>query len=148
MIHKTGNGRFWIFCFSMGCFLLPVVQCFAASAGGSSANFLKLGAGARYLPLSQAAVAQAEDVNALYWNPALLSRVKGSSLTLMHMSYAEFVNYQYFAYGQHMGRSGALAASAAPTGSTVGSPTVFTTRKPAWQSLLRRKKPPNSGLLM
>ena len=40
------------------------------------------------------------------------------------------------------------AAFAAATGSTFGSPTVFTPRKPGWQSLANRKKPPNTELLM
>jgi hypothetical protein len=37
---------------------------------------------------------------------------------------------------------------AALTGSTFGSPMVFTTMRPDWQSFRRRKNPPNIGLLM
>ncbi len=40
------------------------------------------------------------------------------------------------------------AALAAATGSTFGSPTVLTPRNPDWQSLAKRKKPPNTELLM
>ena len=67
-------------------------------AGTASANFLKLGVGARTLAMGETGTATADDVNALYWNPANLSLVKQGSLSLMQNAYAESISYQYAAY--------------------------------------------------
>ena len=67
-------------------------------AGTASANFLKLGVGCRYLAMGETGTAAADDVNALYWNPANLSLVKQGSLTLMQNAYADSVSYQVAAY--------------------------------------------------
>ncbi|MFN0117896.1 MAG: PorV/PorQ family protein [Elusimicrobiota bacterium] len=65
------------------------------AAGTSSAQFLKLGAGAKAAALGEAAVSVTDDVTAAYWNPAGLSKVESTELALMQNSYLVDTNYQY-----------------------------------------------------
>lgn len=55
---------------------VPARAVLTADAGGSSGQFLQLGAGARALGMGEAMVAAAEGPDALYWNPAGLSRMR------------------------------------------------------------------------
>ena len=90
----------------------------SGGAGTCTAQFLKIGAGARGLAMGGAFTAVADDATAVYWNPAGLNRVKEKSAALMHslwlentsnswVSYAHpasFGNFgagvQYFSYGK------------------------------------------------
>ena len=47
----------------------------SGSRGTTTANFLKLGAGARAEAMGGAYAAVADDATALYWNPAGLTRI-------------------------------------------------------------------------
>lgn len=90
-----------------------------SKAGTSAFSFLKIGVGARPLGLGGAYVSVAEDANALYWNPAGISQLKGQQLTLSYVNYlldihSGFVGYvlprddrlwlgaalNYFSYGE------------------------------------------------
>lgn len=53
----------------------PARAALTSDVGGSSGQFLQLGAGARALGMGEAMVAAAEGPDALYWNPAGLSRM-------------------------------------------------------------------------
>jgi hypothetical protein len=50
----------------------------------------------------------ADDATALYWNPAALTLIPGRSATFMHAPYIESSFFDYAAYGQNMGQSGAF----------------------------------------
>ncbi len=52
--------------------------------GGSGANFLRLEQGARPLGMGGAFVGLADDADAVYWNPAGLSRLRYPQLTFTH----------------------------------------------------------------
>jgi hypothetical protein len=54
----------------------PARAALTSDVGGSSGQFLQLGAGARALGMGEAMVAAAENPDALYWNPAGLSRMR------------------------------------------------------------------------
>jgi hypothetical protein len=84
---------------------------FKKSAGTTAAAFLKLGVGARYLAMGETGAATADDANALYWNPARLSRVTDSSLSLMYSAYLDSVKYQFAGYAQPVPRLGAVGLS-------------------------------------
>ncbi|MFH1415145.1 MAG: PorV/PorQ family protein [Elusimicrobiota bacterium] len=66
----------------------------------SGANFLKFGIGARPLGMGGAYVAVADDVNALWWNPAGIAVMKDREITLMHNEVGEDVYHQFLAYTQ------------------------------------------------
>lgn len=61
----------------------------------SSAQFLKLGAGARAAAMADAFSSVADDVTAAYWNPAGLTRLHESQIALMQNSALLDTNYQY-----------------------------------------------------
>lgn len=78
-----------------------------SARGGSTAQFLRLGAGARATGMGEAHSAVADDASALYWNPAAMVQVEKRSVTLMHAEYLDSVSYDYGAFAQNLGRNGA-----------------------------------------
>ena len=79
--------------------------------GTTSAQFLKLGVGARAIALGGSFVAEASDLSALYWNPAGLAKLRGNALQLAHTEYLAEINYNFAAFGANMGDLGTLAFS-------------------------------------
>ncbi len=79
--------------------------------GTTSAQFLKLGVGSRAIALGGSYVSLANDLSALYWNPAGLSSIQGSTVQLAHTDYLAGVNYNFAAFGTSLGTAGVLAAS-------------------------------------
>lgn len=65
------------------------------AAGTASAQFLKLGAGARAAGMGDAYVAVADDVTGAYWNPAGLAQVETPEVALMHNDWLVDTQYQY-----------------------------------------------------
>lgn len=63
-------------------------------AGSSAASFLKLGAGARAGAMADSFSAIADDVHAVYYNPAGLSQLRGTQLAGAHTSFIQDVNYE------------------------------------------------------
>ena len=83
----------------------------AASAGTSSAQFLKIASGARGAALGEAYSALANDAFALDWNPAGLIYVKNNSMAFMHSPYLADTYADYFAYAETAGDVGAWGVS-------------------------------------
>ena len=79
--------------------------------GATAGQFLKLGVGARPIALGGAFVAQANDLSAMYWNPAGLARLSGASVQLAHTRYLADITYNFAAFGTSLGNAGTLAAS-------------------------------------
>ncbi len=79
--------------------------------GTTAAQFLKLGVGARAVSLGGTFVAQANDLSALYWNPAGLSNLNGSAVQLARTDYLAGVNYNFAGFGTSLGNIGTIAAS-------------------------------------
>src|SRR3989338_1226409 len=67
----------------------------ADSDGSSSANFLKIGVGARAVGLGGAYTAIAEGASAAYWNPAGISGQEQWELLSMYGSWLAGATYQY-----------------------------------------------------
>jgi hypothetical protein len=82
------------------------------NAGTSGAVFLKMGAGARPTAMGNAFVGIADDVNAVYFNPAGLASLERPELTALQTQWIEGINYNFGAYA-HPLASGVLAFSAA-----------------------------------
>ncbi len=74
----------------------------AEAAGTSAAQFLKMGAGARAASMGNAYTAVADDVTAGYWNPAGLSQITESQISVMHNEGLVDTKYEYFAAATRM----------------------------------------------
>jgi len=79
--------------------------------GTTSAQFLKIGVGARPISLGGAFVAEASDLSAIYWNPAGLAQLQGGSFDLAHTQYIAQIDYSYAGLGLNLGNLGTVAAS-------------------------------------
>lgn len=74
--------------------------------------FLNIGVDAAAFGLSNAVVAQTQDVNAIYWNPAGLVNVKDSEVALMHAAYfANIAQYEHLAYARTIDNRSAIGVS-------------------------------------
>ncbi|MCB4791989.1 MAG: PorV/PorQ family protein [Elusimicrobia bacterium] len=67
-------------------------------AGTSTAQFLKLGAGARAAGMGEAFAGMADDSTSIYWNPAGLVRARTKSLSMMHAAWFEEMSYDWLSY--------------------------------------------------
>lgn len=72
-------------------FIIASVSIFAQSAGNSGLAFLKMGFGARNIAMGDAGAAAANDVTALFYNPARLSGQTGNEILLMHNEWIQGV---------------------------------------------------------
>src|SRR5688572_5651049 len=70
--------------------------------GTSGAQFLKIGPGARPVGMGEAFTGVADDVHAIYWNPAGLATLKKPELTGMHMQWFQDVSYEHVAFAYPM----------------------------------------------
>jgi hypothetical protein len=67
-------------------------------AGTSAAAFLKIGPGARPVGMGEAYTGVADDIHAIYWNPAGLGRLERPELTGMHMQWFQDIQYEFAAF--------------------------------------------------
>jgi hypothetical protein len=83
----------------------------SSDEGSSGAQFLKLGAGARAEGMAEAYTALPTEADAVYWNPAAMSRIERRSLSLMNSVLPAGINYNFLGYGQRLTPSYAFGAS-------------------------------------
>jgi len=74
------------------------------SRGTSGAAFLKIGPGARPAAMGEAYSAVADDIHAVYYNPAGLARVGAWELTGMHDRYFQGLDYNFIAFAVPVSR--------------------------------------------
>lgn len=86
--------------FALAILLTALVCSRAHAAGTTTGEFLRLGAGARYVGTGDTGAAVANDANATYWNPAQLTQVKEPQVTASYNAYVAGINYQYFGYAE------------------------------------------------
>jgi hypothetical protein len=67
----------------------------SGNSGTTSANFLKMGVGARASALGGAFVAIADDATASYWNPAGLPQISHTELIFMHNDWYQDIKSNY-----------------------------------------------------
>jgi hypothetical protein len=70
----------------------------SSNAGTSGAAFLSIAPGARPVGMGQAYTGVADDIDAIYWNPAGLARMAHPELEGMHMQYFQNIGYEYAAF--------------------------------------------------
>ncbi len=74
--------------------------------------FLNIGVDAAAFGMANAVVAQAQDANATYWNPAGLVHIEDSQVSLMHAAYfANIAQYEHVAYAKNIDDRSAIGAS-------------------------------------
>jgi len=94
-----------------------VILLFSASGqaqtniGASGAQFLKIGVGSRYQGMSEAAVAQVNDVYSMYWNPAGLAAIENSSVSFTNVNWFLDINLNYFGYARNFENVGVFGVS-------------------------------------
>jgi hypothetical protein len=119
-------------------FILTLVLCvcgaqlFAQGSGVSkrgttAAPFLSIPQGARALGMGGAFAATANDVSALYWNPAGIADLKGINFTFDHTYWIADIKYNYFGATVGMGSFGTLGLSV--TASSIGDMQVTTVQQ-------------------
>jgi len=74
--------------------------------GTSGAEFLKIGPGARPAGMGGAFTGVADDIHAIYWNPAGLGTLKTPEITGMHMQYFQSIQYEFAAFAYPTGEHG------------------------------------------
>jgi hypothetical protein len=79
--------------------------------GTEDAAFLKIDAATRPVAMGGAFVGLANDVNAVFWNPAGLTQTEKKELTTMYNAWFAGIHYGSAAYSQHIGKNAAIAAS-------------------------------------
>lgn len=80
--------------------LFPVLG--GQRAGISTAQFLKIGVGGRASAMGDAFVAVANDVSALYWNPAGLSQFKENQIMFSHNEWVVDINHDFLGAVYHL----------------------------------------------
>ncbi len=70
------------------------VSVFAGGPGTTGVNYMRIGMGARAEGMGEAQVAIADNVDAIYWNPAGLAFVRKYEIGLMHLVYWQGISYE------------------------------------------------------
>lgn len=77
----------------------------SSAIGTTGAGFFSQGMGARPIAMGGAYAAVADDVSAVFWNPAGLTRSTGSSLLLMRANYLSDISFDYLSFASSKGGS-------------------------------------------
>jgi outer membrane protein OmpA-like peptidoglycan-associated protein len=103
------------FLFFMGFLIFAPPQLIEAQtvsgAGSTSTNFQKIGMGARAAGMGNAFTGVADDVTAIFWNPAGLILAKGTQFNFTQGIWLQGVSDEYFAFSQNIDQDGAFGGS-------------------------------------
>ena len=89
--------------------LLPVLG--AQRAGTATAQFLKIGVGARAAGIGESFVALANDASALYWNPAGLVQFKDNEVIAAHTNWLVDIKHDFVGAVYHLSTEDAVGIS-------------------------------------
>ena len=89
--------------------LFPVLG--GQRAGISTAQFLKIGVGGRATAMGDAFVAVANDVSALYWNPAGLTQFSENQVMFSHNQWVVDINHDFIGAVYHLDESNTFGVS-------------------------------------
>lgn len=73
------------------------------NAGVDAGQFLKIGVGPRACGMGEAFCAVADDVYALYYNPAGLSQLQQKEISFMHNKWLKDLRYEFLGYAKPVG---------------------------------------------
>ena len=77
-------------------------------AGISTAQFLKIGVGGRATAMGDAFIAVANDVSALYWNPAGLVLTEKNEIMFSHNSWVVDIGHEFLGASFHISSNDAV----------------------------------------
>lgn len=89
--------------------LFPVLG--GQRAGISTAQFLKIGVGGRATAMGDAFVAVANDVSALYWNPAGLTQFSDNQIIFSHNQWVVDINHDFVGAVYHLDDANSFGVS-------------------------------------
>lgn len=93
--------------------LLIIPTVLTAQSRKYSNEFMNIGVDAAAMGMGKTVIAQTNDVNAQYWNPAGLTRLQDRQVSLMHASYfANIAQYDYAAFAMPIDEKSTLGVSA------------------------------------
>ena len=94
-------------------FMLPLygMSQEVSGAGSTSTNFQKIGMGARAAGMGNAFTGVADDVTAVFWNPAGLILAKGTQFNFTEGVWLQGISDEYFAFSQNIDQDGAFGGS-------------------------------------
>ncbi len=94
-------------------YFFSIINSINAQFAKYSNDYLNIGVGAKYLGLSNCAVAIVDDANSTFWNPAGLTQLKNNlDVSLMHSEYfAGIAKYDFMSVAYKINDSSALAVS-------------------------------------
>ncbi len=88
--------------------LYTLHEVYARGPGTTGMNFLKIGVGARPAAMGGAFSGLANDVNAVYWNPAGLARIGQGELSFAHTEWIEGMRFETLGVGQRINGFGVM----------------------------------------
>ncbi len=89
--------------------LIPVLG--AQRAGTSTAQFLKIGVGARATAMGETFVAIANDASALFWNPAGITQFTEDQVIVSHTNWLVDIRHQFLGGVYHLSSQDAIGLS-------------------------------------
>lgn len=106
----------------------PALSTDFTKTGSVGAQFLKIGVGSRYQGLGEASVAVVDDAYSMYWNPAGLANISGTSVEFTNVNWITDVVLNYVGFGTYIEDVGTLGFSA--TLLTMGDMEITTVDQP------------------
>lgn len=82
-----------------------------SKVGSTAAPFLTIGIGPRAIAMGNAFVATSDDITALYWNPAGITRIGGNSAMFNRTSWIADINYNWAGAAVQLGDLGTIGLS-------------------------------------
>jgi hypothetical protein len=83
-----------------------------SKVGTAAAQFLKIGVGARSAAMGEAYVAVANNVDAMYWNPAGITKIQAISLNVSHSQWFADIAHNYIGLAVPISESDVIGLSA------------------------------------
>ena len=96
--------------------------------GTVGAQFLKIGMGARYVAMGEASVACVNDAYSMYWNPAALTEISSSNLSLTNVDWILDVQLNHVSFGRSLDEYSGFGISL--TALTMGDMEMTTVEEP------------------
>ena len=109
------------------------------------AAFENIGIGAKPMGMGGAYTAQADDTNAIIWNPAGLADISKREIGLSYLELYGLVGYSFIAYAHHIGNIGTIAGSLSGSNDSEDSYQEVALNISAARQIMKSSRPDVSG---